>query len=293
MISNYCKSYNFGHRHLENFFSEPVTVEEKYDGSQFSFGVFDGKLVFRSRNRVFDIHDADDLFRATCDHLETQIHNIKPGGVYRGEAFKGPKHNILKYDRCPEGHLVLFEVPRGLDLAEEAANLGVHPVKTLARDVTIGSLQEAESYLDNKSSLGDTLVEGVVFKRRHSPLYNPHDQLIMAKLVSPAFREKQSKGFINEARTTKTLLERLTEEYHCEMRFHKAFQHLQEQGRLEYEPRDIRLLVEQVKVELWEDEKEEILDSILRSISKRLERGIVRGLPEWYKALLAEKQFDR
>jgi len=48
---SYPKVWNLGHPNIAMLFEEDVTVEEKIDGSQFSFGIFHGELKCRSRGQ--------------------------------------------------------------------------------------------------------------------------------------------------------------------------------------------------------------------------------------------------
>jgi hypothetical protein len=41
-LRSYSSPFNLGHKALEDLFDGTVTVQEKIDGSQFSFGVFNG-----------------------------------------------------------------------------------------------------------------------------------------------------------------------------------------------------------------------------------------------------------
>ena len=59
--NSYPKVYALGHPATKDIFSGEVLVEEKIDGSQFSFGVIDGVLRTRSKSceppdgRMFDL----------------------------------------------------------------------------------------------------------------------------------------------------------------------------------------------------------------------------------------------
>ena len=44
MIHSYSKVYQIGHKVIRDIFNDEVLIEEKIDGSQFSFGVIDGVL---------------------------------------------------------------------------------------------------------------------------------------------------------------------------------------------------------------------------------------------------------
>jgi len=44
MIHSYATVFQLGHKMIAGIFSSPVVVEEKIDGSSFSFGLIDGEL---------------------------------------------------------------------------------------------------------------------------------------------------------------------------------------------------------------------------------------------------------
>lgn len=298
-FTRYCKSYNFGHRWLKDYFDEPVDVEEKVDGSQLSFCKHEGQVLFRSRNRQFDAFSTDDLFQNTVDYVMSVQDKLVDGWTYRGEAFKSRKHNIHRYDRCPEGHFVLFDiatddavyVPHS-SVFTEATRLGFEPVPLLDTAVKINSMDDAQAYLNTESVLGGVPVEGVVFKRRHAVKFNDRDVMIIAKLVSETFREKHKVDWKSETKTQKALVATLAEQYATEMRWEKAVQHLTEAGKLTREPKDIKPLIDEVVRDTLEDELDEIKRRLWVAIESPFKRMLVKGLPEWYKAKLAEGQFE-
>ena len=44
-LLSYPKVYNLGHKAITDLLLDPIIVEEKVDGSQFSFGMIDGQLL--------------------------------------------------------------------------------------------------------------------------------------------------------------------------------------------------------------------------------------------------------
>lgn len=58
-LNSYPKVYALGHPALAGLFDGPVIVQEKVDGSQFSFGLLGQELVCRS-HRVQLVLDAPD-----------------------------------------------------------------------------------------------------------------------------------------------------------------------------------------------------------------------------------------
>ena len=67
-IRSYSSPFNLGHKALAVLFSGSVTVQEKIDGSQFSFGIVDGELGFN--------FEPDDHVIFSCKTIPTPT-NIK------------------------------------------------------------------------------------------------------------------------------------------------------------------------------------------------------------------------
>lgn len=66
-IRSYPKVYNLGHKAIVELFDDEVTVEEKIDGSQFSFGLVKGednkyKLQCRSHHQIIDMSNVPKMF---------------------------------------------------------------------------------------------------------------------------------------------------------------------------------------------------------------------------------------
>lgn len=108
----YPKIYAIGHPQLDGLFDGPVLVEEKIDGSQFSFGVFEGQLRTRSRSQEFPPDAPPSLFQLACNTVVqlAAAGRLTDGWAYRGELLAKPKHNTLAYDRVPVGNVILFDI---------------------------------------------------------------------------------------------------------------------------------------------------------------------------------------
>lgn len=84
-ISSYPEVFQIGHRVIKDIFTSPVIVDEKIDGSQFSFGVLDGELVCRSKGKQLILDAPEKMFIkaiATTQELLPQLHE---SWIYRGE----------------------------------------------------------------------------------------------------------------------------------------------------------------------------------------------------------------
>lgn len=297
--NSYPKIYNIGHAALSLFFTAPVQVQEKVDGSQLSFGVIDGELKIRSKNREFSIHGPDNLFANAAETVKELESKLRPGWTYRGEYLNKPKHNVLAYERTPERHIVLFDIATGGEgyleyqaLVQEAQRLGLEAIPQLAADVTLKTVEQINHLMETTSFLGGTKVEGLVFKR-YSPLFDPKTaKPLIAKYVSEAFREKHKTDWRKRHPNVGTVKDQLVMELTTDARFEKAVQHLSEDGVLEGSPRDIGPLIREVTRDLEEEEKEYIQGRFYNHYIRDICRGVTRGLPQWYKQRLLKEQFD-
>lgn len=156
-----------------NILDGRFVVEEKVDGSQFSFGVFDRKLHARSRGAEICVEDPDKMFQEAVDIVRKKANMLRDGWTYRAEYLQKPKHNALAYSRIPRDHLAIFDMCVGpgdhLDPDEkrrESERLGFECVPLLHNwdlepDHLMNKLQE---WLQLDSFLGGQKIEGVVIK---------------------------------------------------------------------------------------------------------------------------------
>jgi hypothetical protein len=297
MLPSYPKVYALGHAAISGIFSDVVSVEEKVDGSQFSFGIVDGDLQCRSRGK--DQTDApDDLFKPavrTAREL-ADAGLLVPGWVYRGETLAKPKHNTLKYDRVPDRNIILYDVTTGEESYLEphekqksAERLGLECVPVLHVG-TVESLDELHEFMSRTSVLGGCKAEGIVCKSR--TLFCRDGKAMMGKLVSDAFKEVHHKEFKRGSQEKGEILQFLCDRYRAEGRWAKAVQHLTEAGQLNNEPRDIPALIKEVQRDITEECTEEIRDRLFKWAWPHISRAATKGFPEWYKARIAASMFE-
>ena len=62
---------------------------------------------------------------------------------------------------------------------------------------------------------------------------------------------------------------------------------------MEESSRDIGKLISEVHVDIKEECEEEIKQKLFDYAFPRIKRGVIAGLPEWYKKRLMEKQFEK
>lgn len=297
-IPSYPKVWAIGHRNIADIFAygDSVLIEEKVDGSQFSFGKIDGKLLCRSRGAVIDPDAPPELFAPAVFTALELFDNLTEGYFYRGEAICKPKHNTLTYQRVPKGNIALFDIDTGgenyLSRQQkelEVERLGLELVPLVYR----GEVKDAEELLalmDTESFLGGCKIEGIVVKNYNR--FGIDGKVMMGKYVSEKFKEKNQKDWEDRHPSKGDVIEKLTEALRTEARWDKAIQSLRDAGKLLGEPKDIGALIIQAKKDIAEEEGEWIQHKLYKAFGNKIISGAVKGLPEHYKAKLLESAFE-
>lgn len=296
-VPSYSKIYALGHKATKNIFDDPVVIQEKIDGSQISFGVdCDGILFIRSK-RAEIISETPGMFLAAVEYITHIKNKLKKGFIYRGEYLSKPKHNTLAYDRTPNNHIMIFDIMAEHDqdyvgreeLKSECERLGFEPIPEFYNGL-VSNVNELKSLLERESVLGGAKIEGFVIKN-----YNKYDvdkKVLMAKYVSEAFKEIHERSWKKNNPTKTDLIEQIIEELRIEARWHKAIQHLNEEGKLEHSPRDIGLLMKEIQTDTIEESEDYIKDRLYKHYIGKIRRGITAGFPEWYKDYLIKETFE-
>lgn len=297
MIDSYPSIYNLGHRAVADLFSGPVIIEEKVDGSQFSFGVYDGELACRSKGKQLVLDAPEKMFVKAVASAQERAHLLRPNWTYRCEYLSTPKHNTLAYDRVPVGHLMVFDICPAqetylspADKAAEAQRIGLECVPVFFEGV-VSDLQMLNALLGAQSVLGGAQIEGIVVKRYD--LFTTDHRAMMGKYVSEAFKEQHTGDWRKRNPTRADAVEGLIAAYRTEARWRKAVQHLREDGKLTDSPKDIGALVREVPTDVLKEDAEAIKEALFRHFWPQIQRGILAGLPEWYKQQLAAQAFDQ
>lgn len=296
-LHSYTKILALGHRALEPLADQVVVVEEKVDGSQFSFGVRDGVLLMRSKGAtIYGLEGCQKLFAPTVKHV-MDCHAqglLVEGWTYRGEAFCSPRHNTLAYERVPAGHFVLFDVDLGLEAyavpgvrEQIAADLGVEPIAVLD-EIQMSALTEAclNEYLKTTSALGKALVEGIVVKPT-ACVVGVDGKRLLGKFVSEAFKETHSKTWVSGNAQKQDVVASIGEAIATPARWRKSVLRLRDEGRLTESLQDIGPLIAAVQQDVVAESEDEIKEMLYAAYRKEVLRASTRGLPEWYKRELA------
>lgn len=293
-IHSYPSVMQIGHKMIADIFSGDVLVEEKVDGSQFSFGIIEGELVCRSKGKQQLIDAPDDMFVKAIQVIKTLP--LRTSWVYRGEYLSKPKHNTLTYSRTPKNNIILFDIQTGNeeymspdDKRTEAEHLGLECVPVMFQG-KVTDFEMFKSFLDRDSVLGGCRVEGVVIKNYN--LFTAEKKVAMGKYVSEAFKEVHEGDWKQRNPNTTDLETLLIEQYRTTARWEKAIQHLRDNGQLDGTPKDIGLLMREIPQDILKECEDEIKEKLFKHFWHKIQRGVTRGLPEYYKECLANSVFQ-
>lgn len=298
--NSYPKVYALGHAAIKQLSMQGAVIEEKVDGSQFSFcRTEDGRLLARSRK--VQLHELvqesgflpeGHQFAKAWESALAVYDRLSPGYTYRCEYLAKPKHNTLSYERVPANHLVVFDIAVGLedylpahDVHNEALRLGLEPVPTLG---TFESIEQLDELLKRQSALGGQ-IEGFVLKKR-GELFGRDGKPAHAKYVSTAFKEAHTKDWTKRHPKPTDFVEKIVDGLHLEARWHKAVHRLRDEGRLQEGPQDIGPLIKDVSQDIEAELEEDIKEALYQNFRTTILRKATAPIPNWYKAQLAKNQ---
>ena len=296
MIHSYATVFQLGHKMIAEIFSSPVVLEEKIDGSSFSFGIIDGELQCRSKGKQLILDAPEKMFTkavATAQELSSLLH---PGWVYRSEFLEKPKHNVLAYERVPLKNVIIFDIDTGgenyltpQEKMDEAHRLGLECVTAFYSGM-VESMDQFMQLLETISRLGGTRIEGLVVKNYN--VFTAEKKIALGKYVSERFKEVAGGEWRRANPTDADITNQLIIRYRTPARWEKAVQHLRERGELEESPRDIGKLIHEVPDDVLRECEQDIRDRLFAHFWPKIRRGVTVGLPEFYKEELAKKAFS-
>ncbi len=293
-VGSYPSIYAVGHRAIEGIFKDEVLIEEKIDGSQFSFMKVDHELYCRSKRKQLIIEAPEKLFNKAVEVVQELGPTLQNNWVYRGEYLQKPKHNTLAYNRTPKNNIILFDVMVALESylsreqkEKEAERIGLETVPIIFQ----GKIDDVESLLallDHESILGGVNIEGMVIKNYN--LFTSEKKIALAKYVSEKYKEQSGATHMKSPKAE--IIQSLITRYKTEARWEKAVQHLRDDGELLNEPKDIGSLIKEVVTDVGKECEDEIKEQLFAHFWPNIRRGITAGLPEWYKEKIAVSAFE-
>lgn len=293
MIESYPKVLSFGKPEVIDILRGTVVIQEKVDGSQFSFSLQQSGVKCRSKSVDLVLGACDKMFKVACDQvLSLQAAGLlREGYTYRGEYLCKHKHNALAYDRVPKNNIVIFDIQDQLgrflwpgEVEVVADELGLEYVPTVT--VTNATQDDILGQLNKISFLGGAKIEGVVVK--NYLMSGPFGGPLMAKHVSEEFKEVHRVNWKSANPSTKEFIIALGESYRTSARWSKALQHLKERGELTSSTADIGVLMNEVSSDIMAEEGGAIRAKLFTYAWPTIRRESVKGLPEWFKEKLLE-----
>jgi RNA ligase len=298
-ISSYSKVWGITHTEADRLFDGEVVVQEKVDGSQFSFGNLGGELHCRSKGQQIGYGgNQEGMFAKavkTAD-LIFRTGTLPDGMVVRCECLDKPRHNTLQYKRVPVGNIIIYDITyedgsekyiQPGEVKSFATMWGLEVVPTLYT----GPLTKQELYrrlkewMELESILGGTKIEGVVIKN-YAKVDTTFCKMLCGKFVSEHFKEHNAENW--KAQSHGSAIDQIIASFNNEAIWQKSVQHMRDEGQLVNAPQDIGRLIGEIKKDFNEEYGEMIKKKIFKEFYADIERGIMRGFPEWYKSKLQE-----
>jgi len=291
-IKSYPKVVRYDHFLMKDLLKGKIIVEEKIDGSQFSFKKSGDEIIFKSRGAIVPAYGGDKLFRKAIDYILTIKDKLNENWTYRGEVLSNNKHNVLQYQRTPKHNFIGFDIEledrtflSPIDKKMEFERLDFETVP-LYFEGEVNSIDELRKFLDGESILGGQ-IEGIVIKNYN--IVTQANDIAMGKLVRDEFIEVHKTEW---ASGEKEVVNIIAEQFRTEARWEKAVQHLRELGLLTFTPKDIPLLLQEVSRDVYNEENETIKDLLFKYFWGKIHKGITKGIPEWYKEYL-NKDYEK
>lgn len=304
-MKKYPKVRTVGHRDINMLLVGTVSVQEKVDGSNFSFGkAADGKPFAWSREQVLDISEPDrcGMFAPGVRHVVSILDQVQPGWIFRCEYLQRPKHNVLAYSRVPRNHLVLFETERvngdyyanrGECHTEmrgfaEMFDIDVVPLFHFG-PLTLDDLSRSNpdslrnQWFARESFLGGPRIEGVVIKNFYQTDTRSGATYLVGKVVQDSFKEQHQHQVKSEKADP---IEEIGRRYGVPARWRKAVQYLRDNQLLSYEMEDVPKLLSRVRKDIEEECEQEIKDALWKLYRKNVLGNTTKGLAQWYQQQL-------
>ncbi len=299
---SYVKVLQLGDPRISDILTKPHVVEEKLDGAQFRFGKIGGVVMCGShRIRYNEYQPPDKMFVGVVKLVESKADLLPEGVVFMSEMLSRPKLNTVAYGRAATNSLMLFDAWDTKanrwytlqELSETASRLDIDPPTILGQSdgTTPETLATMERYLSTESYLGGSIIEGIVVKVYDTGIPVIYQQLpgLFGKYVRASFKEEnaiQWKGVKGD------IVDSIVSRFKTKARWEKSVLHLKEEGKLEWNMRDMRVLLDELSGDVEAEVKPVAMDMWWGKEEHRIQRGLNSGFAEWWKAKLLEKQTE-
>lgn len=300
MIPPFAKIYTIGTPEVANLFDGYVEITEKLDGSQLGWGRTGlGVFVIRSKGTIIYQNGAfcrpvDKLFKAAVDYLLSIEDKVLPDTYFYGEALSTHKHNTLTYGSVPRNNIVLYAAKTELGwlddheiLQKVADSMGLDAVALLFAG-EVKSFDGLKEFLNRDSYYGGTKIEGFVVKNfiQESCGYSKE---CFGKYVSESFKEHNGAAWKKQKKDSS--LQGFLDSFKSEVRWNKALTHMKEDGQYTGTLKDIGAIIGRVHDDILKEDEGMIKEKLYSLFIRPIKGASVRGLPEWFKDVLAKEVF--
>jgi len=296
VIPSYPKVWALGHPAIADLLQEPVLVQEKIDGSQFSFCLLPDNTLLMHSHRAEVFEETAGMFKLATQTVNELKAFLTPSWIYRAEYLAKPKHNALAYQRVPLKNLILYDIETGPstflpwhELAREAYKLGLEVVNHYGVKM-ISSLDTIKELLNEKPLLGGPMIEGVVIKNYGR--WGVDGKVLMGKYVSEKYKETHNASWKTANPSKGDIIWTLGNALRVETRWEKAVQRFKEEGKLTNAPQDIGPLILDIQDDVLAEEFANIQKALFDYAWPQIKRRVIAGFPEWYKMRLAKAAFE-
>lgn len=302
----YPKILHIGAPLVDTIFFEEVEITEKIDGSQCRIELTEDSVMVGSKNQGIADHGMFEIAHDQGEriHRETDWRELGSELTLFCEFLEKPKHNTIKYDRVPLNHLYLFGAVVGDThdhmvtggLIEIAEHLEIDPPNVMSSGM-VESAKDLKEFMSVQSYLGGSLVEGIVAKN-YNRTYDPlqvHSQAYIgypmaAKYVREDFKTSNAKQWNTLDR--KKGIDAITDMFFTGERLQKTIQHLNDEGKIEYQKNDLKYLIPEFFDDLMDEKKEQMTNMIMGEVFKDLKRRASGYVVKAWIDYLTEKQFE-
>lgn len=270
-------------------------IEEKVDGSQLSLFIENDNINFYNKNKLVAKNAAFEKAISMLSYKYDGKNILNPTYIYHGESICRIKHNVIAYSRTPAYYFIVYDIfdittNKYLSLEnkkEETTRVGLEMVSVLYHndDPEINPYTMCTKLMDQiesgeiKSCLGGTL-EGIVLKH-HAFTQNNKITATKLKYVTDKFKERHVIKQPKVEMSTDEFLNNLGNSFCTEARFHKAYQHLLESGKITGK-NDLDKIIEELNNDFDKEYQEEVMLLLWVEFSPLIKKLARNNVGVWF-----------
>ncbi len=276
-------------------------IEEKIDGSQLSMFVNDNDHIsFYNKNKTVSENNSAFMKAITMLRYKYDGKNIlNQNYIYHGESICRIKHNVIAYSRTPINYFIIYDIydittNKYVSLEtkkEETKRIGLEMVAILYYNsdpetnpytVCTKLIEQIETE-ELQSCLGGTL-EGIVLKHHE---FNQNNKVSATKLkyVTNKFKERHVIKQPKVELSADDFLNSLGNSFCTEGRFHKAYQHLVESGKItenNVKRNDLDKIIGELNTDFDKEYQEELMLLLWTEFSPQIKKLARNNVGTWF-----------